>query len=136
MGCLIMTEQTWPIQFDEDAKPEDIALAVALDLRDEPDEIKLRLYKFLSGRVNSVDPGELTGFAQFLDAVEAGLVPRRYRGEEGYEFKPGTVDDLINDFHLDRPYYPIDRIIGCWAGTHCYLTGKPFITVAEEVDDE
>jgi hypothetical protein len=111
----------WPIQFDEDAPEYEKALVAALDAREDIDEQKLKLYNFLQGRTNAIAVEDLPAYSDFLDAVEAGLVPRRYRGEEGYEFKAGTIDDLINDFWLDRKYFPLDVIIGIWAGTHCPL---------------
>ena len=111
----------WPIQFTEDSRPEDIALAASIDLRDTTDEHKAEIYAFACRKGNVIHIENIPAFGEFLDAVEAGLIPRRLRTDDGYEMIPATWEYIVATFWLDRKYFPIEIILGICAGTHCPL---------------
>ena len=111
----------WPSILDEDAREEDIALAKAIDLRDATDEHKAEIYAFACRKGNVITIDNIPLFGEFLDALEAGLIPRRLKTEDGYVMIPATWEYIVSMFWLDRKYFPIEIILGICAGTHCPL---------------
>ena len=125
----------WPIIFTEDSRPEDLALADAIDLRDATDEHKAEIYAFACRKHNIIKIDEIPLFAEFLDALEAGLIPRRQRTSDGYVMIPATWEYIVATFWLDRKYFPIGIILGICAGTHCPLDGRELNPKPVEVLD-
>jgi len=100
----------WPIQFDDNSRPEDVALAGAIDELTADDETKGNLYACLCKPDWPMPAEDLPTLQAMYYQIQAGQVPMLKKIDGKYQEVPATLEDIYNIFQFNRQYLPFDKI--------------------------